>query len=249
MTAADFIEAAQQLRPRTGVVFGSGLSHIPDDVEPIADLPFSDLAGVAAPAVPGHRGRAVLGRRRGQPLLLLLGRLHLYEGRTLEEVTAPIHWAQAAGITRWLLTCAAGSLRPELPPGTVLLLRGHFSLVGPGAWRRHVAGTVLATPYAAELLGRCPHQPQGVYAAMPGPSYETPAEIRALQRMGADAVGMSTAWEAEAAQQLGMEVAACAALTNWAAGITPRPLTHAEVLEQSLRLRKSVWEIIERWLE
>ncbi len=249
MTATDFIAAVQQLRPRTGVVFGSGLSHIPADVELVADIPFSDLPGVAAPTVPGHRGRAVLGRWRGRSVFLLQGRLHLYEGRTLEEVTALIRWARTAGIERWLLTCAAGSLRAELPPGTVLLLRGHFTLVGPEAWRRHVVGTVLATPYAAELLGRWPSQPHGVYVAMTGPCYETPAEIRALQRMGADAVGMSTAWEAEAAHQLGMEVAACAALTNWAAGITPRPLTHAEVMEQSLRLREKVWKIIERWLE
>ena len=233
--------AARRLGEATGVerhdvavVLGSGWLPAADALGPAtAEVATGDLPGFAPPTVAGHAGRVrsvVVGDRRA---LVLLGRTHLYEGRGVAAVVHGVRTAVAAGARVVVLTNAAGGLRPEWAPGQPVLVADHLNLTGcsPLVGPRFVDLTDL---YAARLrrLVRsvAPDLPEGVYAALPGPHYETPAEIRMLATLGADLVGMSTALEAIAARAAGAEVLAVSLVTNLAAGVGAAPLDHAEVL-------------------
>lgn len=222
--------------PHTAIVLGSGLGPLADAVEIDREVPFAE-AGLPASTVPGHAGRFVFGRLEGVPVVLMKGRVHLYEGHPAAAVTAGTRWLAARGVRRLVLTNAAGTLNPEFAPGTWMMLADHLNLTGtsplqgadfidlsaaydPG-WR-----AVFRT--AAAARGMILHE--GVYAGLRGPQYETPAEIRMLRTLGADAVGMSTVLETIQARALGMRVVGFSCLTNWAAGITAAPLDHHEVL-------------------
>ncbi|MBN9119907.1 MAG: purine-nucleoside phosphorylase [Planctomycetes bacterium] len=235
---ADFARAARDLAPRTAVVLGSGLAGSTCAFTERASVDFGDVPGLAPPTVQGHGGRLTVGEWAGAPALLFLGRLHFYEGHPRSAVTGTVRTAAELGATRIVLTNAAGGINPALGPGGLMAIRGHLKLLGSTAWRAIAAGAAPSQPYSARLLevmraheraaGR--ELLAGVYAALTGPSYETPAEIRALATCGADAVGMSTALEAEEAARLGLEVAAISCITNKAAGLGDAALDHAEVL-------------------
>lgn len=238
---ADFVGKARQLAPRTAVVLGSGLAGAARAFAEHASVGFGDIPGLALPTVAGHGARLAVGLWGGTPALLFLGRLHFYEGHPREVVTGGVRVAADLGVTRVVLTNAAGGIRSDLHPGALMALTGHLKLLGPDAWRAVAAGGGVVRPYSARLLeiaraseaaaGR--ELPSGVYAALTGPSYETPAEIRALAACGADAVGMSTALESEEAARLGLEVAAVSCVTNKAAGLGGATLDHTEVLENA----------------
>ena len=225
---AQFRESVESRAPRTAVVLGSGLGDVHSCFQEVASLHFSDIPGLAATSVGGHAGRLAVGDWQGVPALVFFGRSHFYEGHTWDAVTAPIRLAAELGAKRLILTNAAGGIHPELSPGSLMALRGHLSILDRTAWKT----ASIATPYSSRLLRLLEEFPMltGVYAALTGPSYETPAEIRALAAMGAQAVGMSTAREAEAAANLGLEVAAISCITNRAAGLGDAPLDHAEVM-------------------
>ena len=227
---ADFERIARPLAPRSAVVLGSGLGDAASDFHGSASIPFGDVPNLAPPTVHGHGGRVLVGLWGTTPTLLFLGRLHFYEGHSWDVVTGIVRVAADVGVKRLILTNAAGGIHPNLGPGSLMAIRGHIKLLGPDAWRAIPAGNALATPYSPHLLSLMPELLAGVYAALSGPCYETPAEIRALAACGADAVGMSTALEAEAAAERGMEVAAISCITNKAAGIGDGTLDHAEVL-------------------
>ena len=241
---AQFRASVESRAPRTAVVLGSGLGIMNSCFQEAASLPFSDIPGLAATSVGGHAGRLAVGEWQGVPALVFFGRLHFYEGHSWDAVTAPIRLAAELGAKRLVLTNAAGGIHPELPPGSLMALRGHLSILERTAWK--IAS--VATPYSGQLLQLLEASPMlsGVYAALTGPSYETPAEIRALAAMGADAVGMSTAREAEAAASLGLEVAAISCITNRAAGLGDAPLDHAEVLVNAKLAVDRVGEAIGR---
>ena len=236
-----FAAAARAASPRTAVVLGSGLAGVTAGVREIASVGYADVPGMVPTTVHGHRGRLVLGDWGGVPVLIAFGRLHFYEGHTWDAVTGLVRAVAALGARRLVLTNAAGGIHPALAPGSLMALRGHVKLIGPDAWRGLAAGAEPAAPYSSTLLERLrKHEAatgrelvEGVYAALTGPSYETVAEIRALQACGVDAVGMSTAAEAEAAAALGMEVAAISCITNRAAGLGDGPLDHKEVLDNA----------------
>ena len=239
MTAfAEFARVATALAPRTAVVLGSGLGGAAAAFVARASIPFGSVPGLVPPSVHGHGGALAVGVWGGVPALLFLGRLHFYEGHSWDVVTGTVRTAVELGAQRIVLTNAAGGIHPALEPGSLMALRGHIKLLAPDAWRALARGDAVARPYSPRLIERMrAHAPPaggelltGVYAALTGPSYETPAEIRALAACGADAVGMSTALEAEAAAQLGLEVAAISCVTNKAAGLGGAPLDHAEVL-------------------
>lgn len=227
---AAFASHCRSAPPRVAVVLGSGLGDAARAFVEVAAVPFADVPGFVAPTVHGHRGTLAFGRWSGTPALLFHGRMHFYEGHSREVVTAPVRVARELGATRLVLTNAAGGIHPSLDPGSLMAIRGHLKVIGSGAWRTLAAGTALSSPYSPRLLGRLGGLLAGVYAALTGPSYETPAEIRAMAACGADAVGMSTALEAEAAAALGMEVAAISCVTNRAAGLSAEVLDHKEVL-------------------
>jgi purine-nucleoside phosphorylase len=221
----------------TGIVLGSGLGPLADAVVVEREVSFAE-AGLPASTVPGHSGKFVFGKLDGAPVVLMKGRVHLYEGHTPRDVTAGVRWMAEQGIKRLILTNAAGTLNPDFQPGTWMMFSDHLNLTGAsplvGAdfvdlsaaydpeWRRDLRA-------AAATL--CMPLHEGIYAGLRGPQYETPAEIRMLRALGADAVGMSTVLETIQARSLGLPVAAFSCLTNWAAGISAAPLDHHEVLE------------------
>lgn len=223
---------------RTAIVLGSGLGSFADGLENICSFAFAEL-GLPTSKVPGHAGRLVLARLNGTPLLVAQGRVHLYEGWPAGEVVRAIVLMQQIGINKLVLTNAAGSLNPDFEPGSWMLISDHINLTGqtPLVGGPHfvdmteVYSARLRTCFhaAAARQGKPLHE--GVYAAMHGPQYETPAEIRMLQRLGADAVGMSTVPEAIQARALGFEVAGISCLTNWGAGISSEPLCHEDLSE------------------
>jgi purine-nucleoside phosphorylase len=251
---AAFARAAAARAPRTAVVLGSGLGAAAAAFVERAAVGFGDVPGLVPPTVSGHGGRLAVGEWAGVPALLFRGRLHVYEGHPLGVVTAAVRVAADLGAKRLVLTNAAGGIHPSLGPGTLMALRGHFKLLGPDAWRGLAAGAAPARPYSAPLLELMQsHEAAagrellaGVYAALTGPCYETPAEIRALAACGADALGMSTATEAEEGAGLGLEVAAISCVTNRAAGLSDSPLSHAEVLANAALAVGRIGELLGR---
>ncbi len=230
--------------PEVFVVLGSGMSGLAGGFRDGVSIPFQEVPGFPEPTVSGHAGRLVFGSVEGRPVLLQAGRFHFYEGHDPEVIVAPVRMAAGLGAKTVLLTNAAGSVSPNLAPGSILLINDHINLMA----RSPLAGPVLegeerfpdmSAPYDPSLqtLARESARdlgislPEGVYAAVLGPSYETPAEIRFLRGAGADAVGMSTVPEAIAARALGLKVLAFSLITNQAAGLSEDPLNHDEVLE------------------
>jgi purine-nucleoside phosphorylase len=238
----------------TGMVLGSGLGPLADAVEVIREVGF-DEAGLPASSVPGHVGKFIFGRIGATPVVLMKGRVHLYEGHAPRLVTAGVRWMAEQGVGKLILTNAAGSLNPGFSPGTWMMLSDHLNLTGSSplegadfidmsvaydaAWRDEFR-TVAA---AAGLILH-----EGIYAGLRGPQYETPAEIRMLRTLGADAVGMSTVLETIQARSLGIPVVAFSCLTNWAAGITPAALNHHEVLENGKQAAHVMMELLARVL-
>ncbi len=241
--AAEVLERTGGVRPRVAVVLGSGWLAAAETLgAPVAEVSTAALTGFVAPTVAGHHGavRALdVGETR---VLVLVGRVHLYEGRTEAEVVHAVRVAAIAGCEVVVLTNAAGSLHEAWGPGTAVLLRDHLNLTaasplsGPAPPEPYGPRFVdLSDLYSARLRSLAhdvdPTLEEGVYAALRGPHYETPAEIRMLRSLGADLVGMSTALEAIAARHLGAEVLGVSLATNLAAGVGAAPLDHLEVLE------------------
>lgn len=221
----------------TAVVLGSGLGPFAEAVPHIAEVNFSEIEGLPISKVPGHAGRFVVAELGGKPLLIAQGRVHLYEGWSAQEVVRSIVLMHGMGIRKLVLTNAAGTVNETFLPGSWMMLSDHLNLTGQSPLRGGANFVDLSEVYslrlrerfraAARELGVILHE--GVYAAMPGPQYETPAEVRMARVLGADAVGMSTVPEAIQARALGMEVAAFSCLTNWGAGLSPDLLNHDEV--------------------
>ena len=231
------------LRPNIAIVLGSGLGLLADEIEQAIRIPYREIPGFPEPGVAGHRGELVGGTLGGVPVLVQNGRFHFYEGHAAEVVTRPVRVFARLGVSTLIVTNAAGGIRPTFQPGTLMLIADHINLM----WRHPLAGPVLpdeerfpdmSDPYDAGLrrlaagaarTSRVPLE-EGVYAALLGPQYETPAEIRMLQRLGADAVGMSTVPEVIAARARGVRCLGFSTITNAAAGLAGPPLAHQEVL-------------------
>lgn len=237
-----------------GIVLGSGLGPLADAVAVEREVSFAE-AGLPVSSVPGHAGKFVFGRLGGASVVLMKGRVHLYEGHPPRTVTAGVRWMAAQGLKRLILTNAAGTLNPAFHPGQWMMLADHLNLTGNSplegadfvdlsaaydpAWRETFRA-------AASASGMPLHE--GVYAGLRGPQYETPAEIRMLRTLGADAIGMSTVLETIQARSLGLTVAAFSCLTNWAAGISPAPLDHHEVLETGKQAAEAMIGLLRRVL-
>lgn len=235
---AEFEHAVRGLRPSTAVVLGSGLGGTATGFREVASIAFSDVPGLTSTTVRGHAGRLTVGWWAEWPVLLFLGRLHYYEGHSRDVVAGPVRVAASLGVKRLILTNTAGGIRSTLAPGSLMAIHAHLNLLARDRWHALANGMALHEPYSRQLLQSLSrHESQaghelsvGIYAALTGPCYETPAEIRTLAACGADAVGMSTALEAEAAVKLGLDVAAISCITNKAAGLGDDTLNHAEVL-------------------
>jgi purine-nucleoside phosphorylase len=232
--------ALERLRGWTaevGIVLGSGLNAlVSDSSESVA---YSEFAELPKPSVPGHAGRFVSGKIGNTQVIFAQGRVHLYEGHTARQVTAGIRTLAAAGIKRLILTNAAGLANESFSPGAWMMITDHLNLTGTTPLLGNAEFVDLTETYSkrwrAEFARAAKAQKiilhEGVYAGCLGPQYETPAEVRMLRQLGADAIGMSTVLEAIQARALGLEIAGFSCLTNWAAGIGDRNLSHTEVLE------------------
>jgi purine-nucleoside phosphorylase len=248
--ATDRVEEFPQLpaeltafRPKVALVLGSGLGGFADACEKIFELPYAAVPGLQESKVPGHAGKFVGAELGGVPLLLAVGRVHFYEGHSAWQVAAHVRLMASLGPEILVLTNAAGSLHPDFSPGGWMMLSDHVNLTaasplsgGPNFFDMsevYDGGLRSVFRDRARDLGIGLHE--GVYACLPGPQFETPAEIRMLRTLGADAVGMSTVFEAIQARALGLRVSAFSCLTNWAAGITSDPLSHQEVMETGRR--------------
>jgi purine-nucleoside phosphorylase len=242
-TAVARIREQSGLRPTLAVVLGSGFHSAADALDVDAEMPYPSLPGFPATGVGGHPGKLLVGKLAGTPVLLLSGRAHYYEGWSMDEVTFPMRVLVSLGIRSALLTNAAGGINRRFRAGDFMALTDHINFMGanplrgtaPGDWSRFVDLTRTYDPNLNRLLTQAAHEAKvtlhsGVYLAVSGPSYETPAEIRAFARLGADAVGMSTVPEAIVARQCGLAVAAVSCITNLAAGRSRQPLSHANVL-------------------
>lgn len=257
------VRMASSLVPALGMVLGSGLGGLADEIEGRAEFPFEEMPGWPAPSVPGHSGRLILGTLRGLPVACLRGRLHMYEGLSERLVVEPALLMGRLGAPILLLTNASGGVNPAFGAGTLMVMRDHINLTGrnplmgpnddslgprfpdmSAVWdarlreRIHAAGRAEDVPLA-----------EGVYLGLTGPTYETPSEVRMIRELGADAVGMSTVMEAMAANWAGMRVCGVSLVTNPGAGLSPTPLTHAEVVEAADEAGPRLARVIGRFAE
>ncbi len=258
-TFATLTQEARMRPPQVALVLGSGMSALAKGMRVVCRLPFVEVPGLETPSVAGHGGCVTLGEWVDRRVLVFEGRLHYYEGYSWRQVVQPVHTAAFLGAPALLLTNAAGGIHDALGPGSLLAIRDHIEWTRPTCWRHPGLGGLGAArpaPYslrltqlltqAAERLGLPLHQ--GIYASVTGPSYETPAEIRALKAWGADAVGMSTTREAQAGYDLGMECAALSCITNRAAGLSTGPIHHGEVLQTAKASQEVLIRLVEEFL-
>jgi purine-nucleoside phosphorylase len=256
---ASLVEAARAAPPQVAVVLGSGMGIVAQRLRRDQAISFDDIPGLTTTTVAGHSGQLSLGDWAGRRVLLFEGRLHFYEGHPWARVILPVQTAAHLGARVLLLTNAAGGIRDDLMPGSLMALSDHIEWTRPYCWREPGPGGLgpaRPSPYSPrllELLARAAQErgirlTQGIYAQLTGPCYETPAEIRALRTWGADAVGMSTAREIQAGRDLGLECAAVSGISNRAAGLSAGPLDHKEVLAAGATLSERMADLIEGFL-
>jgi purine-nucleoside phosphorylase len=239
--AVEVINRRMRRRPQIGVVLGSGLGGLVDQIENAVRLRFADIPHFAVASVAGHRGEVLLGELGGADLLALSGRVHYYEGYTLRQVVFPIRVMAACDVQTVIITNSAGAINESYQPGEIVSIHDHINLMGGNPLIGTSKLVNLTEAYDSGLrklacetaAGQCIVLRSGVYAAYSGPSYETPAEIRAMRTMGADLVGMSTVPEVIMANSLGMKVLGLSLVTNMAAGVSPKPLSHQDVINAS----------------
>ena len=246
------VEVIQKALPegfsaKIGLILGSGLGMLADDIEVVASFSYSDLPGFFVSTVPGHAAKMVVGTLKGVPVICLMGRVHRYEGATEEQLLTPIHTLKRLGCETLLITNAAGSLRPEVTPGNLSIVCDQINfqiinpLLGPNIEQygpRFVSMENAFDPELRTLFAKIARKhdidlPQGVYMGVMGPVYETPAEITAYRRLGADLIGMSTVTEVIAARHCGMKLAVISAITNLASGLGPTEVNHDEVIDNA----------------
>lgn len=244
-------------KPRMGLILGSGLGSYADTFDDPTSLEYSEIPGFSSSTVPGHAGRLVFGRKGGVDCVAMQGRVHFYEGHSLRQAVFPVRTLIALGAKTLLITNAAGGL--EHDPGTLMLIRDHLNLFPDHPLRgenderlgpRFPDMTQAYDPALRELARRAAATlgidlGEGVYAGLPGPSYETPAEIKMLRVLGASAAGMSTVPEVIAARHMGARVLGISCITNKAAGLSDSPLSHDEVTETALRIRSTFISLLD----
>lgn len=259
--AARFIGARSgRLAPRIGIVLGSGLGRVADCVENPLDIPYADIPYFVTSTVEGHDGMFRLGSCSGVDVALMRGRFHYYEGYSMEDVTLPVRVFAAMGIRSLILTNAAGGVASRLSPGSLMVITDHINMMGDNPLRgpnddrlgpRFPDMSAAYTRSYIEVAHDVAREmgvtlAEGVYMALLGPSYETPAEIRMLSKLGADAVGMSTVPEVIVARHSGMKVLAVSCITNVAAGLAPAAINHSEVMDVGARAGEQLAALIVR---
>lgn len=254
----DAIKLRTNSKPRLGVILGSGLGAVEDIIQTECKIPFSEIPHFIPTNVIGHNGQLILGKIDRLEVAILQGRVHFYEGHQMSEIVYPVRTLAMLGIDSLLITNSAGGLNSDMSPGDFMVIQDHLNFMGdnplkgpnlPQLGPRFPDMTEAYDPKLTSLLEgafkelKLPYH-KGVYAAVSGPTYETPAEVKMLKIMGGDAVGMSTVPEVIAANHLGLRVAALSCITNLAAGMSPNKLSHSEVTETASRVQASFKALI-----
>lgn len=258
--ATRIIRSRISVEPRIALVLGSGLGGFADDFEEAVAIPYEDIPGFVRSTAQGHAGRLVIGNVDSIPVLAMQGRVHYYEGYSLEEVTFPVRTFGLLGVKTLILTNAAGGINVQLAQGALMVISDHLNLMGvnplrgPNDERFGPRFPDMSAVYSPELQELVVEEARAInvevrrgrYGALTGPSYETPAEIHMLRNLGADAVGMSTVPEAIVARHMGLEVLGISCITNMAAGISDEPINHEEVMATGDRVRATFTELLQR---
>jgi len=258
--AARVIRARTKLEPRIALVLGSGLGGFADEFDEAVGIPYEEIPGFKTSNAQGHAGRLVIGKVDEVPVVAMQGRVHYYEGYSLEEVTFPVRTFKLLGVKTLILTNASGGINVELSQGTLMVISDHLNMMGDNPLRRANDERFgprfpdMSAVYAPELQALVVEEAKeigmvvrrGIYGALSGPNYETPAEIHLLRNLGADAVGMSTVPEAIVARHMGLEVLGISCITNMAAGIGDQPINHEEVMATGDRVRETFAKLLRR---
>ena len=256
--AADYLKSRTALRPTICLVLGSGLGDFADTLEESIRIPYAEIPNFPLPTIPGHSGALVFGKVSGKTVVVLQGRIHYYEGLSMQEITLPIRVAAALGVKTLVLTNACGGVNTAFNPGDLMLISDHLNcsgmnpLIGPNLDVFGPRFPDMSDLYTASLRAAIKEVAseagiplrEGVYAMYSGPNYETPAEIRMFRILGADTVGMSTVPEALVAGHCGMQVVGVSCITNMAAGVLPRKLDHSEVVECAARVHDTFHKLM-----
>ena len=259
--AAILRRVGEREEPVLGIILGSGLGGLARRVEDARAVPFADVPGFPPATVVGHAGRVIVGRLAGRPVVALAGRFHMYEGHSASLAGFPVRVLRALGARTLFVSNAAGGIRATFTPGDLMVITDHLDLM----FRNPLVGPLepsdtgfpdMSDPYDRALAAALRREAtklgfplrEGVYCGLLGPTYETPAEVRMLAALGADAVGMSTVPEVIVARAIGMRVAGVSCITNFASGTTPNPLSHAEVLETTALVASRFESLVERFV-
>lgn len=244
--------------PEIGLILGSGLGALAEEMEDVTVIHYEEIPHFPVSTVEGHAGQLLMGRLKGKRAILLRGRFHLYEGYSAEQVVFPVRVMKALGVKTLIVTNASGGVNESFRAGDLMLIRDHLNLmfrnplIGPNDAKIGVRFPDMSEAYSRRLLnlarevarGNAIPLREGVYAAVLGPQYETPAEIRMIRTLGGDAVGMSTVPEVIAARHAGLEVLGISCVTNMAAGILNQPLSHREVMETAERVKDTFIQLL-----
>ncbi|MFD1270105.1 purine-nucleoside phosphorylase [Paenibacillus motobuensis] len=257
--AAGYISSVAKMKPEVGLILGSGLGILADHIEQAVSISYADIPHFPQSTVEGHAGELLIGQVQGKPVVMMKGRFHMYEGYGPELTAFPVRVMKELGVKTLLVTNAAGGVNTSFTPGDLMLISDHLNMTGKNpliganddelgprfpdmsqAYSRRLRELARSV---ADKLGFSLQE--GVYAGLLGPSYETPAEIRMLRTLGADAVGMSTVSEVIVASHAGLEVLGISCISNMAAGILDQPLSHAEVMETTDRVREQFLSLVQ----
>jgi purine-nucleoside phosphorylase len=256
--AAAFISSKTSLRPEIGLILGSGLGVLGDDLEDAVTIAYADIPHFPVSTVEGHAGELIIGKLQGRSVALMRGRFHMYEGYEPERTALPVRVMKALGVTKLLVTNAAGGVNLDYKAGDLMLISDHINLtgrnplVGPNDNALGVRFPDMSEAYSRRLRDIAKQTAsklgfevqEGVYVGLLGPNYETPAEIRMLRTLGGDAVGMSTVSEVIVARHSGIEVLGISCISNMAAGILDQPLSHAEVMETTEQVKEKFLSLV-----
>lgn len=256
--ASQYIQERINIKPKIGLILGSGLGVLADEIENAVYIPYGEIPGFPQSTVEGHAGRLVIGRLEGKEVIAMQGRFHYYEGYSLDLVTLPVRVMKKLGVEQILVTNAAGGINTRFSPGDLMIINDHINftgrnpLIGPNDEQMGVRFPDMSQAYDAELRALAKEVAEelgisvqeGVYVGVVGPSYETPAEIRMLRTLGADAVGMSTVPEVIVAVHSGMKVLGISCISNMAAGILDQPLNHEEVVATAEQVKEKFLKLV-----
>ncbi|GAA0416323.1 MAG: purine-nucleoside phosphorylase [Bacillota bacterium] len=261
--ASEFLQQKLDKKPEIGLILGSGLGVLAEEIESPITIPYKDIPDFPESTVAGHKGQLVAGTLKGKQVIAMQGRFHYYEGYTMQQVTFPVRVMKELGIESIIVTNAAGGINEDFKPGDLMLISDHINnmgdspLIGKNDEHLGVRFPDMSNVYDKSLIAHAEacakdiqlHVQKGVYVGNTGPAYETPAEVRMLRTLGGDAVGMSTVPEVTVAGHAGIRVLGISCISNMAAGILDQPLTHHEVIETTEQVRESFLTFVKKVIE